>query len=126
MAKLAEDTQVRPAMVEAIRKLRQGGLRTAALTNNWASDDQAHKMEVLRGEFDAFVESAKVGMRKPDARIYELVCRQLRVRPQHAAFLDDIGGNLKPARALGMATIKVGDYRAALAELEQLVGLSLQ
>jgi putative hydrolase of the HAD superfamily len=125
MDKVADDTQVRPAMLEAVRRLRRGGLRTAALTNNWASDDQVHKMDVLRGEFDVFVESVKVGMRKPDPRIYELVCRQLRVQPAQAVFLDDIGGNLKAARALGMTTIKVEDYRVALDELAQLIGISL-
>lgn len=125
MKQIADNTQVRPAVVEAVRRLRGAGLRTAALTNNWASDDQAQKMDALRGEFDVFVESVKAGVRKPDPRIYELALRSLRVRSEQAVFLDDIGGNLKPARAMGMATIKVGDYRVALGELSQLVGLAL-
>ena len=66
-------------------------------------------MSLLRPEFDVFIESAREGMRKPDPRIYELACARLGVRPEQAVFLDDIGANLKTARALGMATIKVVD-----------------
>ncbi len=72
-----------------------------------------------------FVESAVVGLRKPDPRIYELACRELGVEPARAAFLDDIGRNLKTARELGMATIKVDDPERALAELGALVGIDL-
>ena len=72
-----------------------------------------------------FVESRAVGMRKPDPRIYRLVCRELGVEPGRTAFLDDIGANLKSARALGMATIKVVDPDAALRELGELLGFDL-
>ncbi len=124
MARVAENTQVRPAVVNAIRTIRAAGLKTAALTNNWVSEDQVHKMALLRAEFDVFIESAREGLRKPDPRIYTLACQQLRVQPNQAAFLDDIGLNLKPAREMGMATIKVGDYRIALEELGALLGLA--
>ena len=66
-----------------------------------------------------------VGLRKPDPRIYVLACRELGVEPARTAFLDDIGGNLKPARALGMATIKVDDPERALVELGVMLGLDL-
>ncbi|MBI3630146.1 MAG: HAD-IA family hydrolase [Candidatus Rokubacteria bacterium] len=79
----------------------------------------------LHAHFDAFIESAVVGLRKPDPRIYELVCRELRVERPRAAFLDDIGRNLKPARALGMATIKVNDPDQALRDLSALLGIEL-
>jgi putative hydrolase of the HAD superfamily len=125
MQRIAHASQPRPAMVEAIRRIRGHGLLTAALTNNWVSQDQTDKMTVLRPEFDAFVESAREGVRKPDPRIYELVCMRLGVQPADAVFLDDIGANLKPARALGMATIKVADPAVALRELEGLLGLTL-
>jgi putative hydrolase of the HAD superfamily len=125
MAKVAERTGVRPAAVNAIRRLRAHGLKVAALTNNWVSEDQSSKMEVLRSEFDVFIESTRVGLRKPDVRIYELACRELGVEPQRVAYLDDIGLNLKPARALGMTTIKVDEIRAALAELATVVNLPL-
>jgi putative hydrolase of the HAD superfamily len=71
------------------------------------------------------VESAVVGLRKPDPRIYALVCEKLALAPARVAFLDDIGRNLKPARELGMATIKVDDPETALAELGTLLGFDL-
>jgi epoxide hydrolase-like predicted phosphatase len=125
MERVALASEIRPRMVQAIRRLRALGVRTAALTNNWLNADQQQKMHALRDEFDVFVESARVGMRKPDPRIYQLTCEQLGVTPEQAVFLDDIGQNLKAARALGMATIKVEDPDVALAELERLLGLSL-
>ena len=76
----------------------------------------------LRELFDAFVESAVVGLRKPDPRIYQIACRELGVTPDRAVFLDDIGANLKAARALGMHTIKVDSPEQALGELAQAVG----
>jgi putative hydrolase of the HAD superfamily len=100
-------------------------LKVAALTNNWVSEDQSKKMALLRAEFDVFIESTRVGLRKPDPRIYELTCRELGVPPARVAYLDDIGLNLKPARVLGMTTIKVDDIGRALAELGEVVGLSL-
>ena len=66
-----------------------------------------------------------VGLRKPDPRIYSLVCEKLGLPPSRVAFLDDIGRNLKPARELGMATIKVDDPEQALRELGALLGLDL-
>jgi putative hydrolase of the HAD superfamily len=82
-------------------------------------------MSQLRTEFDVFIESTRVGLRKPDRRIYELTCRELGVEPERVAYLDDIGLNLKPARALGMTTIKVDDIDVALRELSDVVGFSL-
>jgi putative hydrolase of the HAD superfamily len=124
MGYIAEAGRPRPAMVEALRRLRGRGLRTAALTNNWASGT-ARGPHPVREHFDVFIESSVVGMRKPDPRIYELACRELGVAPPRAAFLDDIGSNLKPARALGMATIKVTEPEPALRELSSLVGFDL-
>jgi epoxide hydrolase-like predicted phosphatase len=126
MGLIAEYSPIRPQMVSAVRRLRERGVRTAALTNNWVSADQQDKMDSLRAEFDVFVESARVGMRKPDPRIYLLACEQLAVEPAQAAFLDDLGENLKAARALGMITIKVTEPEAALSALEQLVGFGLR
>ena len=124
MAYIAQAGVARPRMIEAIRRIRERGLRVAALTNNWRRDGhtEGHR---LREHFDVFVESAVVGLRKPDPRIYELVCRELGVEPPRAAFLDDIGRNLKSARALGMATIKVDDPEVALRELGALLGFDL-
>ena len=126
MRQMAELHDVRPAMLAAIRKLRQAGLRVAALTNNWVTHDgYDERMRPLREEFHAFVESCKVGLRKPDPRIYAIACERLGVPPSASVFLDDIGGNLKVARGLGMTTIKVGDPLEALRELSSVVGIDL-
>ena len=132
MAKIAETSVPRPVMLEAIRRIRVAGLRVAALTNNWVADTPRHEPDGaetarsrLQLHFDVFVESAVVGLRKPDPRIYALVCEKLGLDPSRVAFLDDIGRNLKPARELGMATIKVNDPEQALRELGALLGLDL-
>jgi len=83
-------------------------------------------MAELADLFDVVIESSNVGLRKPDTAIYELVCRELGVAPHEAVFLDDLGVNLKPARAMGMTTIKVDQPDEALAELEQVVGFPLR
>ena len=122
-----------PEMATAIRVIRAHGLRTGALTNNWADADGASHVSgnsplatELAELFDTLVESARVGLRKPDPRIYELVCNQLEVTPEETVFLDDLGANLKPARAMGMTTIKVDDPVAAVAELSAVLGLDLE
>jgi putative hydrolase of the HAD superfamily len=125
MVRIGEAAAPRPRMVAAVARVRAGGLRVGALTNNWVSEDGSAAGRELRAHFDVVVESAVVGLRKPDPRIYELACRELGCAPPEAVFLDDIGRNLKPARALGMTTIKVGDPEVALAELETLLGFDL-
>ncbi len=127
MERIGESSGPRPAMLQAIARIRARGLRTGALTNNWVRErgDEGAGAQ-LRPLFDAFVESSVVGLRKPDPRIYQLACRELEVEPAAAVFLDDIGGNLKAARALGMATIKVNEPLAALDELSALLGFALR
>jgi putative hydrolase of the HAD superfamily len=112
-----------PAMVEALRRLRDGGLKTAALTNNWKSD--TGDRHDLRPLFDHFIESSVVGLRKPDPAIYHLAFSALEIDPDRIVFLDDIGANLKAARELGVTTIKVVEPAAALRELGALVGIDL-
>jgi putative hydrolase of the HAD superfamily len=115
----------RPQMMAAIRRLREEGLRVGALTNNWARPDTSTLREASDLGFDVVVESAVEGIRKPDPRIYELVCERLEVSAAACIFLDDLGVNLKPARAMGMTTIKVTDPAAALVELGEHLGLDL-
>jgi putative hydrolase of the HAD superfamily len=122
----------RAEMVEAIRRLRAHGLRTAALTNNWVDADGATHVSgasplasQLDELFDTIVESAREGVRKPDPRIYSTTCDRLGVIPEESVFLDDLGANLKPARAMGMATIKVDDPVGALRELGAVLGITL-
>jgi putative hydrolase of the HAD superfamily len=123
--------EVRPAMVEAVRRCREH-LITACLTNNWASRDElpddpyrtgAHG---ALGVFDHVIESSRTGVRKPDPRFYEIACELCGVTPDECVFLDDLGVNLKPAKAMGMTTIKVEDPDTALADLEQVVGFPLR
>jgi putative hydrolase of the HAD superfamily len=76
--------------------------------------------------FDVIIESSKVGVRKPDPRFYRMACDELGIEPAEAVFLDDLGINLKPAREMGMTTIKVTDPAAALAELESVLGFPVQ
>ena len=122
--------EIRPAMVEAVRRCQER-LVTACLTNNWISHDdrpmervQSGRDEVL-GYFDHLIESSRVGVRKPDQRFYEIACETAAVEPSEVVFLDDLGVNLKPAKAMGMTTIKVVDPAIALKELEQVVGFPL-
>ena len=125
MLEMADYVVVRPRMVEAVRRLRAHGIRTAALTNNWLMEEKDLEREALESEFDAFIESCRTGLRKPDPRIYELACEALGVLPGEAAFLDDIGANLKAAARLGMLTIKVTNPDEALRELGREVGIEL-
>jgi len=125
MLEMANYVVVRPRMVEAVGRLRAHGIRTAALTNNWLMEEKDEEREDLKRRFDAFVESCRTGLRKPDPRIYELTCEMLGVLPAEAAFLDDIGANLKVAARLGMLTIKVTDPDEALRELGREVGIEL-
>jgi putative hydrolase of the HAD superfamily len=121
-----EGSGPRPEMLTAVARIREEGLKVAALTNNWRTDDSDSSGASLLGDvFDIVVESAVEGLRNPDPRIYEATCARLGVQPSECVFLDDLGVNLKPARALGMATIKVGDPETALAELADVLGFSL-
>lgn len=117
-------TDVRPFMVEALRRV-SAKFKTAMLTNNFkAGDDPGSGGHGdAKQYFDVIVESAKVGVRKPTPRFYELACEALAVEPSQCVFLDDLGINLKPARAMGMTTIKVVDPRTALAELAAVTGI---
>jgi putative hydrolase of the HAD superfamily len=118
----------RPQMAHAIERIRARGLRTGALTNNWA--DASHRSAPNRldgtGLFDVVVESAVEGLRKPDPRIYTLALARLDVLASEAVFLDDLGMNLKPARQMGIATIKVVDPDDALDELGAVLGFALR
>jgi putative hydrolase of the HAD superfamily len=119
---------VRPAMVEALHRLKPR-LKIGLITNNVTSPDSAGLNPAGRDEvlalFHAVIESSKVGLRKPDPAIYQMMCDALGVAPAQAVFLDDLGVNLKPARQMGMQTIKVEDPDVALRQLESLVGFAL-
>ena len=123
--------RLRPPMVEALRRCHHR-LKTAMLTNNFVAagpgeaGERAGPMAEVLDHFDVIVESSRVALRKPDPAIYRLVCDELGIEPHEAVFLDDLGINLKPARAMGMTTIKVTDPDEAIAELESVVGFALR
>ena len=130
LACLAGD--IRPEMVTAIKRCRER-LTTGCITNNIASmtEDAADgqgwgKAVALDDLFDVVIESSRVGVRKPDPKIYELACDAMAVDPAEIVFLDDLGINLKPAAAIGMTTIKVVDAAKAIDELEAAVGFSVR
>ena len=117
--------EMRPAMLEAVRRCHQH-FKTGLLTNNFITPETTARHHEVFDLFDVVVQSALVGVRKPDPRFYLLACTELDVAPSAAVFLDDLGVNLKPARALGMQTIKVVDPTEALIELEAIVGIPLR
>jgi putative hydrolase of the HAD superfamily len=123
--------ELRPQMVRAQERIKAAGIRQALLTNNFTSEDEggsgfsrpelAHAMDV----YDCVIESSKAGVRKPDPAAYQLVLDALDLPAEKIVFLDDLGINLKPAKALGMTTIKVVDPDDALAQLSKVLELDL-
>ena len=122
--------EVRPEMVAALDSVIDAGYLTACLTNNVVStsepaNERQQEVRAVMARFHHVVESSKVGCRKPEPRFYEIACGLLGVTPDECVFLDDLGINLKPAAAMGMRTIKVGDPAAALAELAGHLDMAL-
>jgi len=121
--------EARPAMVEALCRIH-ARLKTGCITNNLPAGGGNPMASVYKSDvmvhFDHVIESAKIGLRKPDPRIYRMMVAALDVAPAGCIYLDDLGVNLKPARAMGMATVKVVNPAVALDELEALVGFSLR
>jgi putative hydrolase of the HAD superfamily len=123
--------ELRPEMVEALRRVK-AKFKTGCITNNLpdnaigsASGRTLYIAEVM-ALFDHVIESAKIGLRKPDPRIYRMMVEALGADPKRCVYLDDLGVNLKPAREMGMTTIKVADAAQAIAELEAATGLVLR
>jgi len=125
---------IRPEMVEALRRVRMR-YRVACITNNvkagegpgMARDpERARQIAEIMTLFEHVVESSRLGMRKPDPRIYHHACNLMGVQPDRCIYIDDLGINLKPARAMGMRTIKVVDPAQAIVELEDMTGMALR
>ncbi len=123
--------EVRPRMLEVLKRCKTR-FQVMCLTNNmntgtgpgiWGSATRTAAVEATLALFDEVIESSKVGLRKPDPRIYALACERLRAAPGEIVYLDDLGINLKPAKALGMHTIKVVSEAQAIADLSRAVGL---
>ena len=121
---------LRPEMVEALKRIK-AQCKTGCITNNLPANAigsmtgrTLYVAEVM-ALFDHVIESAKIGLRKPDPRMYTLMIETLKVDPNKCVYLDDLGVNLKPAREMGMTTIKVASGAQAIAELEAATGLRL-
>ena len=122
---------LRPAVVAAFFACK-ARFKVGCITNNAptgkgagmsSSSDKAKQIAEVFAQFDHVIESSKAGVRKPDPRIYAMMCEALGVRPQTCVYLDDLGINLKPAREMGMLTIKVTSEAQLLADLSAAVGL---
>ena len=126
--------QIRPEMIKALQTIR-GNLIQACLTNNIRSLKEeafeegnvsvSGKHDVIMDLFDFVIESSKVNLRKPDPAFYKIACEKASIEPSEAVFLDDLGINLKPAKNLGMETIKVINSRDALQELQKLISIKI-
>ena len=123
---------VRPGVVRALKTCKAAGLKVACITNNVvtgtgagmaSTKEKAAQVREIMNLFDQVIESSKVGVRKPDPRIYEMMCERLQVEPAACVYLDDLGVNCKPASQLGMRAIKVTGEAQALADLSKLTGL---
>jgi putative hydrolase of the HAD superfamily len=123
---------LRPKVVEAFKQCK-ARFKVGCITNNAPTgkgpsmtSDEAKAREIAEvfSLFDHVIESSKAGVRKPDPRIYAMMCEALSVDPKACVYLDDLGINLKPARAMGMATIKVTSEAQLLADLSVAVGIT--
>ena len=123
---------IRPAMVAALDRLKAEGYRLGCITNNVPtghgagmarSGDKADVYEQAFARFEHVIESSKAGVRKPDPRIYLMMCEHLGLEPAACVYLDDLGINCKPAAKLGMHAIKVTSGEQALADLSAALGL---
>ena len=127
--------EFRPRMAAALAACKEH-FKVGCITNNMkkagddptmaANDQRSAQAAEVMALFDVIVESSVEGVRKPQPRIYEIACERLGVAPQHTVFLDDLGINLKPARAMGMTTIKVVTEEQALRELGSATGLAFK
>lgn len=127
MVEMANNMLPREAMVSAVRAVRAAGLKTVGLSNTWEIGDPVHdERNRLRDEFDLYLASNEVRMRKPEVALLTRVCDELTLAPEDIVYLDEVGAFLKPAAKLGMRTIRVSEPDAAIGELESLLGIALR
>ena len=114
-------TVLQTEMLDLIRELRLGGLRTGLLSNSWGTQD-AYPRHLFGELFDDVVISAEVGMRKPEERIFALAADRLGLPPRSCVFIDDIEGNIVAARALGFVAVHHREPALTRQELSRLLG----
>lgn len=123
IGRLMARMRTQPRMLEAVRRARAAGVRTGVVSNSWGSG--GYPEELMAELFDGVVISGRVGLRKPSREIYELGARAIGLEPDACVFVDDLGGNLKPAAELGMAVVHHTSVDATLARLTGLLGVDL-
>jgi epoxide hydrolase-like predicted phosphatase len=112
-----------PQMVDAVRSVRQSGIKTGLLSNSWST---SHYDRELLGElFDDVVISAEVHLHKPDPEIFELACKRLAIEPGESIFVDDLRENIEGAQAVGMVGLLHREPEATIAKLEELLAVPL-
>ena len=123
---------IRPRVVAALKACK-ARFKVGCITNNVVtghgtgmagSADKAAAIAEILAQFEVVIESSVAGVRKPDPRIYLMMCEQLGVAPKNCVYLDDLGVNCKPAAALGMTAIKVTTEDQALEDLAAATGLA--
>ena len=127
--------QIRPEMVKALREIKDKLIQGCLTNNIQSAEDQELETDnaaisgthqEIMGLFDFVFESSKENVRKPDPKFYQLACKRGKVNPNEVIFLDDLGINLKPAKALGMKTIKVVRSEDALQDLQDLLDFPIK
>ncbi|HKH79708.1 MAG TPA: HAD-IA family hydrolase [Solirubrobacteraceae bacterium] len=111
------------AMIEAVRRAREAGVRTALVSNSWGAHRYPH--ELFSEIFDGVVISGQEGIRKPARRMYELGAQRAGADAAACVYVDDLPFNLTPAEELGMATVHHTDAATTIPELERLLGIAL-
>jgi epoxide hydrolase-like predicted phosphatase len=112
------------AMLDAVRRARAGGIRTGLISNSWGA--ATYDRTLLAELFDGVVISGDVGVRKPTPEIYAMGARAIDLPPAACVFVDDLPFNLKPARELGMATVRHVAAAQTIGELEEVLGVELR
>jgi len=113
------------AMLAAVRAAKRAGVRTGLISNSWG-DALEYDRDAFADLFDGWVISHEVGLRKPDPAIYALGAERIGLPPEACVFVDDLGGNLKPAKAMGMATVRHATAEETIPQLEELLGVALR
>jgi putative hydrolase of the HAD superfamily len=112
-----------PAMIEAVRRARGAGIRTALVSNSWGTHRYPH--ELFDELFDGVVISGREGIRKPARRMYELGAERAGLSASECVYVDDLPFNLTPAQEMGMATVHHTSADTTIPELERLLGIQL-
>lgn len=123
VSRLFRSLRIEEAMVEAVRRARDGGIKTALLSNSWGLE--LYPRAILEEVCDVVVISGEVGLRKPDPAIFTMTTEKLALEPDVCVFVDDHPGHLKAAQQVGMTTVLHKTPRETIEELESLLGLSL-